>query len=48
MEMLEVLWVRIAGDMQNLVYALLASTEETMEIMDRSEIIGVFDPHYQT
>ena len=33
MEMLEGLWVRRAGGMQNLVYSLLASTEEMMEII---------------
>ncbi len=33
MEMLEGLWVRIAGGMQNLVYSLIASTEEMMEII---------------
>ena len=30
--MLEGVWVRIAGGMQNLVYSLLASVEEMMEI----------------
>lgn len=33
LEMLLGVWVRIAGGMQNLVYALLASVEEMMEIM---------------
>ena len=33
MEMLEGVWVRIAGGMQNLVYALLASVEEMIEII---------------
>ncbi len=32
MEMVEGVWVRIAGGMQNLIYALLASVEEMMEI----------------
>ena len=33
MEMLQGVWVRIADGMQNLVYALLASTEEMLEII---------------
>ena len=33
MEMIEGLWVRHAGGMQNLVYSLLASIEEMMEMM---------------
>ena len=33
MEMVEGLWVRIAAGRQNLVYSLLASVEEMMEIM---------------
>ncbi|WP_283758474.1 hypothetical protein [Roseofilum casamattae] len=32
MEMIGGIWIRIAGGMQNLVYSLLASTEEMLEI----------------